>query len=89
MEDFIIIISTDVRKDAQLKSLKELMNTFAEITEWTLDLEDCDKVLRIVSNENIANQVISKLFRLGIQANVMAVYFDTPIYRIGRVCPLG
>lgn len=76
MATYITIIST-VLENASDKSLVALaIAGFDGVSEWSIDLEDIDKVIRIVSVRDISLECCEKLALFGIKATVMQVFDD-------------
>ena len=50
----IYVFKTSVRTKIQAKSIKPHIDKILPNAKWNFDLEDCDKILRIDSEENIA-----------------------------------
>lgn len=50
----ILVFKTSVKTKIQLKKLKPHIDHILPRAKWNFDLEDCDKILRIDSDENIA-----------------------------------
>lgn len=57
----IHIFKTSVKNKTQIKRLKLSFDLIIPNLKWNFDLEDCDKILRIESNENIIQTIISLL----------------------------
>lgn len=57
----IYVFKTSVGSNEQVNLLKPLMNSLLPTTRWNFDLDDCDKILRIESDEDIALKVIDLL----------------------------
>jgi len=49
----IFVFKTSVKTKMQLKKLKPHIDNILPKAKWNFDLADCDKILRIESNENI------------------------------------
>jgi hypothetical protein len=49
----IFVFKTSVKTKLQVKNLKPHINKLLPKAKWNYDLEDCDKILRIDSDENI------------------------------------
>ncbi len=49
----IFVFKTSVKTKMQLKKLKPHIDKRLPKAKWNFDLEDCDKILRIDSDENI------------------------------------
>jgi triacylglycerol esterase/lipase EstA (alpha/beta hydrolase family) len=76
MSRYIIILSTIIESvnDTDLVSLA--IAGLKDISDWSIDLEDCDKVIRIVSTRDISHEFCEKLALFGIKASVMQVFDD-------------
>ena len=74
MAQFILIISTVIKTSFDLDSIKNAIADFNCITEWSQDLEDSDKILRIVSAEDITEKLIRQLERAKVSASVLQVF---------------
>ena len=57
----IYIFKTSVKTKSQVKRLKPHINTVLPHEKWNFDLEDCDRILRIDSDENIASTITALL----------------------------
>lgn len=54
----IYVFKTSVKSKTQVNKLKPHIDKILPKAKWNFDLEDCDKVLRIESEENIVFTVI-------------------------------
>jgi hypothetical protein len=59
----IYVFKTSVKTKNQVEKLKPHITTILPIEKWNFDLEDCDNVLRVDSDENIALQITEILSR--------------------------
>ena len=57
----IYVFKTSVKTKNQAKKLKPHIDKILPNEKWNFDLEDCDKILRIDSEENIVLKVIDLL----------------------------
>ena len=57
----IYVFKTSVETKNQVKKLKLHMNEILPNENWNFDLEDCDKILRIDSGDNIVSIIIDLL----------------------------
>jgi hypothetical protein len=57
----IYVFKTSVKTKIQAKKLKPHIDKILPNEKWNFDLEDCDKILRIDSEENIVLKVIDLL----------------------------
>lgn len=69
MENFnhIHVFKTCIKSEEGKAKLKPVFDSLGEIESWHLDLEDCDKVLRIVSHKLCPGQIITHLKEHGVQ----------------------
>lgn len=74
MSNYIIILSTSVNNPTDLQQISQVIKGFTEVFEWSLDLDDCDKILRVVCCDNIGNELIKQLGMLGIYAVLLEVF---------------
>jgi hypothetical protein len=47
----ILIFSTNVTAPEQVIEVQPVLSAVTSIRDWNIDLEDCDKILRVVSND--------------------------------------
>lgn len=59
----LFIYSTNINNVGALKILKAKLNQYPSLIRWTVDMEDIDKVLRIVAKKNARENEILKLIR--------------------------
>jgi hypothetical protein len=57
----IYVFKTSVKTKIQAKKLKPHIDKILSKAKWNFDLEDCDKILRIDSEENIVPEIKSLL----------------------------
>lgn len=57
----ILVFKTSVKTKMQVKKLKPHIDKILPNQKWNFDLEDCDKILRIDSEEKIGLQVTDLL----------------------------
>jgi len=57
----IYVFKTSVKTKSQVKHLERHINSMLPNEKWNFDLEDCDKILRVDSEENIALRIIDLL----------------------------
>jgi len=57
----IYVFKTSVNTKGQVKRLKPHLNAILPTAKWNFDLEDCDRILRIDSEENIVWKIIELL----------------------------
>ncbi len=57
----IFVFKTSVNTKTQVEQLKPHLNKVLINAKWNFDLDDCDKILRIDSEEHIVFKVIELL----------------------------
>lgn len=57
----IFVFKTSVKTKTQIKKLKPHIDNILRKAEWNFDLDDCDKILRIDSEENIVLKITGLL----------------------------
>lgn len=53
----IFVFKTSVKTKKQAKEFKPHLDNILPKVKWNFDLEDCDKILRIESEENIVRKI--------------------------------
>lgn len=57
----IYVFKTSVRNQKHIRQLSPFLNNLLQGAKWNFDLADCDHILRIDSEENMVQPVISLL----------------------------
>jgi hypothetical protein len=57
----IFVFKTSVKNKTHIDKLKPHINKILSNEKWNFDLEDCDKILRIDSEENIVLKITDLL----------------------------
>ena len=57
----IYVFKTSVKTKTQVKKLKPHIDKLLPNVKWNFDLDDCDKILRIDSEENIVDKMTDLL----------------------------
>jgi hypothetical protein len=57
----IYVFKTSIKTKNEVKKLKPHIEEILPNAKWNLDLQDCDKILRIDSEENIVSKIIDLL----------------------------
>ena len=65
VEVVVHIFRTNVGDASERESLRALFEEEREVVEWSVDLEDCDRVLRIVSTKPSALDYMIKIKQKG------------------------
>lgn len=77
MSSHIIILSTTVNNAIDLQYVSQVITGFPGVREWSVDLEDCDKILRVVCDHNIGDKLVKQLAVLGMYAEVLEVFNES------------
>ncbi|MBB2149277.1 hypothetical protein [Pedobacter gandavensis] len=72
----IIILSSVIQTPLDLQQVSQVMDTISNISEWSVDLEDCDQMMRVVCSQDIGMELVGKLAEVGISAVILEI-FDT------------
>ena len=59
----VLVFTTSVSAPHLVDSLKPLLSSRPEIEEWNFDLEDCDNILRVVSDDELSPRQIELLLK--------------------------
>jgi len=70
----ILIFQTDIKSVEKMALIEPLFNNHADILNWSVDLEDIDKVLRIEANACLTEKAVIELgkahdFRIEVLAD--------------------
>jgi hypothetical protein len=60
----LFIFKTNVKSKQNVSSLTSCFNTIPSIMNWTVDVHDIDKVLRIEAHEMLTEQEIINLMQI-------------------------
>ena len=68
----VLVFKTNVTSKRKAGKVSNLLTSLPAIQQWNFDLEDCDKILRIVSNGLSPRNVESVLQGAGIGCEELA-----------------
>jgi hypothetical protein len=74
MKEYIIIIATVVNAAEDLQSISDTLDQFESVKDWTIDLQDCDNILRISAKHDIAVQITSLLKQYNVDSKIMGIF---------------
>ena len=63
----ILIFKTNIRTPADKLVVKDVLDDHRQIEKWTIDLDDIDRVLRIVSRTLCCRDIIQLVRQQGYQ----------------------
>ena len=61
----VLVFKTSVETVQEALTLKPLLDQLLASSTWNFDLDDCDNILRVKSNNNIACHIIETLAEQG------------------------
>ena len=61
----ILIFKTDLETEGKVREVEPILNTLPNIAHWSVDNDDIDNVLRIVSNGKLEENDIINLAKKG------------------------
>ncbi len=67
----ILVFKTDVTSKKKISKVSPLLASFPAIQQWNFDLDDCDKVLRVVTTGLRPGLVESLLRTAGFNCQVL------------------
>ena len=62
----ILVFQTKVASATEFKRLAEILDSSPAVQKWTLDQQDVDKVLRVISEELQPQDIVHLLTRHGL-----------------------
>ncbi|MCE2997492.1 MAG: hypothetical protein ACK5RG_05230 [Cyclobacteriaceae bacterium] len=65
----VMVFATSVQSHEQVKTLAPKINSLAGKGRWNFALDDCDKILRIVSDRVKPQQAVALLEKYGFTCN--------------------
>ncbi|MDB9726032.1 hypothetical protein OAA90_06590, partial [Salibacteraceae bacterium] len=69
----VIVLKTDIQSEQMLRLISPLFDAHSAILKWSVDLEDCDKVLRVEGLKTISADGLAKSLQIeGIAAEELA-----------------
>lgn len=57
----VYVFKTSIQYKKQIKAISKDLNEISAIKKWNFDLEDCDKILRIVADTDISDTICETL----------------------------
>ncbi len=69
----VIIFYTNIAAEHDVQVLTPALETIPDMIRWTVDLDDVDKVLRIVAMSDISSEIQQTLFAHGYQGCAVPV----------------
>lgn len=67
----IEVFKTDIKNKTTAKAIIKILKQSFPTSNFNFDLNDCDKILRITSNQNIASQVVEIISSQGFRCDIL------------------
>lgn len=67
--DNILVFKTNISSHEHKENAKTILDAIDHIEEWSVDMEDVDRVLRVVSRDPNADDIINKLTKAGYECS--------------------
>jgi len=74
----ISIFKTSVASSQDLNKLTPYLNSLMDDVKWTIDLFDSDRILRVISNVNKNDEIISVVNKLGYDCENLETFYSAP-----------
>jgi len=65
----VLVFKTNIRTETDTQIVKELLSAKDQIIQWSIDTEDKDCVLRVVSSHLAADHIIELINKKGYQCH--------------------
>ncbi|GAA4337969.1 hypothetical protein GCM10023149_47660 [Mucilaginibacter gynuensis] len=59
----VLVFTTTVTEAEQVSEVRALLTDVSGIEDWNFDLEDCDRILRIVAADDVCPRYIEQLLQ--------------------------
>lgn len=63
----VLVFKTNVSGEEEISEVRDLLSSLPAIESWNFDLDDCDRILRIVATDLYADEVEDLLEGAGIR----------------------
>jgi len=63
----ILIFKTNIQTEFDKLRIKNVLDASHKVLKWTIDMDDIDRVLRVVSDSLTAEQIISVINYVGFE----------------------
>lgn len=69
----ILVFRTNINSSEQCMAIEPILNALPAISEWSVDLEDREKILRVVANTQLSElDIYLMLKRVGFTCEALA-----------------
>ena len=74
----ISIFKTNIDSHHDLNQIKPYLNALKADLKWTIDLFDCDKILRVDSSVNKNEEIILAVNKMGYICENLETFYSAP-----------
>ncbi|MBC8985030.1 hypothetical protein H9X96_04495 [Pedobacter sp. N36a] len=74
MSSYIIILSSTIDSPVDLQNIEQVITGFSEVLSWSVDLEDCDKILRLSCTRDIGAELMNVFSQASVNAALLEVF---------------
>ncbi|WKL48317.1 hypothetical protein Q1W71_00790 [Flavobacterium pectinovorum] len=67
----VLVFKTNVNSSSKVKRIAPKLNTLFPNSKWNFDLEDCDRILRFESDNDIMKEIIFLMKILGFECEAL------------------
>jgi len=76
----ISIFKTNIQSGIELKQIAQHLNNLLSGATWSIDLADCDKILRIDSSVDKIGDAVSLLTKFGYNCENLQNFYAPPVW---------
>ena len=59
----LLIVKTNIENDSKVKTVSKLLGRNPVVLNWSVDMEDVDKVLRVEAQDELAEEELIQLLK--------------------------
>jgi len=76
----ISIFKTNIQSGVELKQIAQHLNNLLSGATWSIDIADCDKILRIDSSVDKIGDAVSLLTKFGYNCENLQNFYAPPVW---------
>ncbi len=70
----ILVFKTSLQTPVEVRFISQMLNDMPGIREWSVDLDDWEKILRIETDSVKPHDIVTVLHKAGIHCKVLAMH---------------
>lgn len=63
----VMVFKTNVSRPVQVSRVSTLLTAMPAVNEWNFDLDDCDRILRVVARDIVPQEIEAALHGVGLK----------------------